>query len=68
MFELKFSTDNDAFAGNREAEVQRILAVIAYQVDQGRIYGAAYDANGNRIGSWFMSEIEDNEDHESDCY
>ena len=59
MITITFATDNAAFEDDREAEIARVLRVLAarfatYTPDAGN--RPIYDSNGNRIG-----EIRDEE-------
>ena len=52
-----FTTDNASFEdGNLAPEVERILRKIARQVGNNDKWGVITDVNGNRIGSWELSE------------
>ena len=62
MVKIAFSTENDAFDGDdaRRLESARILREIADKFEFGSTdTGGVYDANGNRIGSWTISEKDD---------
>jgi len=54
LFELKFDTDNAAFADNKDQEVQRILNDIANDVLL-KNEGTIRDINGNKIGTWKLT-------------
>lgn len=60
QFQLSLSTDNAAFQGDdMRAEIARILRELAETIDNGSTYkGGLYDANGNRVGSWNLSDNE----------
>jgi hypothetical protein len=51
---IQFSTENDAFAENPCAEIERILYDIAGHIGSGMACpsNAIRDANGNRIGTF----------------
>jgi len=51
---IQFSTENDAFAENPCAEIERILHNIAEHIGSGMACpsNAISDANGNRIGTF----------------
>lgn len=61
MLRLKIETDNDAFSGNGEEEVARLLRNVAARVADGQTEGLIRDANGNTCGSfelWLEREQE----------
>lgn len=54
-FTVKFSCDNAAFDEGREAEISRILHVIASRIESHGLsgyYETIRDANGNDIGRY----------------
>ena len=52
MLRVRIDTDNDAFAGNGEQEVARLLRKVATRVEGGEFDGVIVDINGNRCGSF----------------
>jgi hypothetical protein len=57
MFKVEFETDNEAFNGSScEAEIKRILQKIAMRVANGETEGAIMDYNGNRVGSFELTD------------
>lgn len=57
MFKLEFGTDNAAFDDIDEpAEIRRILKEIAGRIVLGSTSGNIYDINGNRIGSYELTQ------------
>ncbi len=56
---IEFDTDNAAFSdGNMEAEITRILCIVADRVcahGDDEAY-PIFDLNGNRIGAYYLSE------------
>lgn len=55
MFTLTFATSNAAFQdGQVTLETCRILREIADKLEAGMCDGAAYDLNGNRVGSFVL--------------
>lgn len=54
-FEIKFTTDNDAFKENPQDEVIRILQDVATRISEGKIDGYIYDVNGNKVGYWLYT-------------
>lgn len=54
-FTLKIDSVNDAFEGDGEYEVARILRQIADQVENGVGAAAAMDLMGNSVGHWEVS-------------
>lgn len=68
-FTLRIATDNAAFTDNGTGmEVARILrkladdidydGTMAYEIASGPASGNLYDLNGNRVGSWEITERE----------
>lgn len=59
MLKIKFSTKNDAFAGeqlDRDVEVARILREISHMiVNCSKYEGVVKDINGNSIGEWTLT-------------
>lgn len=60
MFELKFNTENAAFADDAPGAIAAALQEVAESI-RSRILGdedtgGIWDANGNRIGSWHYRE------------
>lgn len=68
MLRIEIETGNSAFDGDaRGGECARILVELARRIgDMGACDdghgGPIYDANGNRVGSWSLSEREEAED------
>lgn len=59
MFEIKFETDNAAFDGdcNEQMETARILMDIAHKVKHlGEVHGSVVDIFGNTIGKWGFAD------------
>lgn len=57
MFELRFDTDGDAFQEGGTVEITRILRAVAAQLeDESARSRGVYDANGNSVGSWRLSD------------
>lgn len=52
MLRVRIDTDNDAFAGDGEQEVARLLRKVAKRVEGGEFDGVIVDINGNRCGSF----------------
>lgn len=55
MFEVRVLTENDAFAENAQAELDRILIDIRSKVqdwDGSPYWQTIMDSNGNNVGSW----------------
>lgn len=61
MFKVEFATDNAAFEGEaRRDECARILREIADKLENGSQDEAkVYDQNGNAVGRWSLSEIDE---------
>ena len=49
---IEFTTNNDAFAEYKIAEIARIMKKITDNVYQGLTDGVIHDINGNSIGKW----------------
>lgn len=58
-FELKFKTDNAAFAdGSGESEIARILRQLADKIEDGDrddMQLSVYDMNGNLVGGCYFT-------------
>lgn len=55
MMEVTIKTENAAFSdGNCEQECARILREVADALDRGKLQGTTRDANGNRVGDWYL--------------
>jgi hypothetical protein len=54
-FEI-WSTDNAAFADNRETECARLLRAAADRIEQGRDSAYCVDYNGNKVGYWEFTD------------
>lgn len=52
MLRVRIETENDAFAGNGEQEVARLLRQVADRVADGQLDGVIRDSNGNRCGAF----------------
>jgi hypothetical protein len=52
MLRVKIETDNDAFSGDGEREVARLLRKVADRVLRGELDGVLLDSNGNRCGAF----------------
>lgn len=50
MFKIEIDMDNDAFEGDTEAEVARILRALAEDVENGDMERHLRDYNGNQVG------------------
>jgi hypothetical protein len=59
MFELSFTTNNDAFADSPELEIEYILHRTARQVRAGSREGNVRDSNGNTVGTWKLAPEEE---------
>ena len=61
MFKLEFDTGNAAFDDDmRRDECARILRAVADLLEHGSQDGAGvYDLNGNRVGTWSLSELDE---------
>lgn len=55
------NTENSAFTENRELECSRILTEAARTLERGVDSGICRDANGNRVGHWFLEEPDEPE-------
>lgn len=65
MLRVQIDTDNDAFAGNGEQGVARLLRNVAERVEDGQLDGVILDINGNRCGSFDLRlELLQEEDDE----
>jgi hypothetical protein len=60
---VRFDTDNAAFRQDDESldrhEVRTVLEVAAARIWRGTDSGSLYDANGNRVGTFIVSEDSD---------
>lgn len=56
MFILNINTDNAAFEGDASYEIVRILSDVADSVQSGYTSGICRDINGNKVGTWEVSE------------
>ncbi len=56
MFKLTIDTDNAAFEDDREIEIARILTHVAHRIKSGVRAEAVRDVNGNRVGSFDLTE------------
>jgi hypothetical protein len=65
MFRLEFETDNAAFEDGSVAETVRILRAIANRLDNGTLEGNALDSNGNAIGTFELSDVDDGDDDDA---
>jgi hypothetical protein len=52
MLRLYIETYNDAFTEDRNAEIARILRLIADKIESGSNAGKAFDVNGNNVGGY----------------
>lgn len=50
-FSLTIDCDNDAFVGNKHAEIARILREVAAKIEAGKYVTKLRDINGNTVGS-----------------
>ena len=67
MLRVQIKTDNDAFAGNGEQEVARLLRKVAKRVEGGEFDGVIVDIYGNRCGSFDLRlELLQGEDTHAD--
>lgn len=57
-FSVKIETGNAAFDPDPLPELARILREVAGWLEQGRMDGACYDINGNRVGFYGMDLTE----------
>ena len=58
QFVVNIATDNDAFAEDSNAEVARILRVIADRLEaSAEIAGSVNDVNGNRVCTFMYEEV-----------
>lgn len=57
-FEIKFDSGNQAVVDDPQGETVRILTKLAKEVSRGYRDGFVADANGNKIGIWFLHEDE----------
>ena len=65
MLRVQIDTDNDAFAGDGEQEVARLLRKVAKRVEGGEFDGVIVDINGNRCGAFDLRlELLQEEDDE----
>ena len=58
-FTLKINMDNAAFDRGEGRELARLLRAVAKRVDEtgaGENDGTIRDINGNKVGSWEISE------------
>lgn len=55
MFKLTIETDNEAFDRHPKHELRRILADVSVKLAD-RTEGAILDINGNKVGSWSLTE------------
>lgn len=56
-FIVKFDTDNEAFQSDCDAEIARILRIIAVKVEQhgcGGSFETIHDINGNNVGRYSL--------------
>lgn len=51
-FKLEFDMDNAAFDDRPELESQRILYIVAREINAGFVERKILDINGNTVGSW----------------
>jgi hypothetical protein len=57
MFKLEFSTENAAFEDeNKVSEIAIILLNVRGKVLNGHGGGIVMDSNGNKVGSWELSD------------
>lgn len=61
-FDLRFSTDNEAFADDPIEEVRRILGRVDEILEAGYWSGYVRDRNGNTIGSFTLTNGEGEEE------
>ena len=52
MLRVRIETENDAFSGDGEREVARLLRALAIRVEAGEVDGVIRDINGNRCGAF----------------
>lgn len=64
--EIVMRTENAAFTGgNARAEVARILREVADKIEEGdRDEGRCMDVNGNGVGTWSATDLDDTDDDE----
>lgn len=51
-FEMKINMENSAFEERPEAELMRILDVVAARILKGVTVGSCMDSNGNSVGEF----------------
>lgn len=56
MFTLTMETEGTAFRPYPEGEVSVILRQVINQVGNGTHSGTCRDSNGNKVGSWELTE------------
>ena len=49
---IEFNIDNDAFVGDCQMEIVRILGEVQKKVLTGQGSGGCLDINGNKVGDW----------------
>jgi hypothetical protein len=54
-FRLQIKCDNEAFDGDSQTEIARILRLAAMHVNEGQDSGSLFDINGNRVGSYTLT-------------
>ena len=56
MLTVKFKTDNAAFSDDADTlEVTRLLREVADEIQQGSTSGAILDYNGNKVGTYKLT-------------
>lgn len=57
MLTVNFTTSNAAFQGEGgKFEIARILKEVSNEVESGWTAGPLYDCNGNKVGTYTLSE------------
>lgn len=59
MFRMNIASDNAAFDFDTTAEFARILRAVAQAMEDGRVFGACLDINGNTVGTWNATAKDD---------
>lgn len=58
-FTVKIDCNSSAFAGDPLHELQRIMGILAGKLQTGRRDGSLLDINGNTVGSFELTETEE---------
>lgn len=56
MFRLEIETSNDAFQGDPQVELARIITGVASRLAMGDLSGTVRDVNGNTVGQFQYQE------------